>query len=102
MFRQDVNLHFISEQSADARLKSPCGRWIGMLRVRGDGRMWLDRALEELDRRGDLDRLTIPDLLNYLVEQDKPVRVNYIHGHWLDVNSLDDIDRAGDFTKGRS
>jgi hypothetical protein len=26
--------------------------------------------------------------------------VLYIHGHWLDVNSLDDLDRAGDFAQG--
>jgi phosphoenolpyruvate phosphomutase len=28
------------------------------------------------------------------------VRVLYINGHWLDVNSLEDLDRAGDFTQG--
>ena len=29
----------------------------------------------------------------------KPIHIHYIDGHWLDVNSLDDIDRASSFTK---
>jgi phosphoenolpyruvate phosphomutase len=49
---------------------------------------------------GDFKHLNLPDLLNYLIAQDKPVKVLYIHGHWLDVNSLDDLDRAGDFAQG--
>jgi phosphoenolpyruvate phosphomutase len=37
-------------------------------------------------------------LLNYLISTDRDVRVWYIHGHWLDVNSLADLELAGNFT----
>jgi phosphoenolpyruvate phosphomutase len=76
------------------------GRWIGMLRVRGEGRLWLLAALAELKQRPDYNTLGLPALLNHLVEKAHPVRVLYINGHWLDVNSLEDLDRAGDFAQG--
>ena len=53
-----------------------------------------------LQDQNNFQTLTIPDLLNHLVEQGKIIHVHYIHGHWLDVNYLDDIDRAVDFTHG--
>ena len=36
-------------------------------------------------------------MLNRLVADGQEIKVIYIHGHWLDVNSLDDLDRAGNF-----
>lgn len=98
MFSQDIDLRHISENEA-CDIGDPSGRWIGMLRVQGEGLVWLNNALTELQQRKDFSSLTIPDLLNHLVAQGNPVKVHYIHGHWLDVNSIEDIDRAGDFTK---
>ncbi len=98
MFRQDISLKHISEDEK-TDLGEPSGRWIGMLRIRGNGLNWLKQGLGELQQREDFTQLTLPDLLNHLVKQDIPVKVHYIHGHWLDVNTLQDIDRAGDFTK---
>ncbi len=95
-FMQDVMLMSLGESSSR---RKPSGYWIGMMRVRTRGRKWIAKALKELRKRDDFDTLTIPDLLNHLLEKDKPINVHYIDGHWLDVNSLDDIDRAGDFTK---
>ena len=76
------------------------GRWIGLLRVRGEGRRWLSEALGELKARADFPRLGVPDLLNYLIGRGRRIRVLYIHGHWLDVNALEDVDRAGHFAQG--
>lgn len=95
-FMQDVMLEKLGENTGK---KKPSGYWIGMLRIRGKGRKWIEKALKELGNRDDFNTQTIPDLLNHLIEKGKPINVHYIDGHWLDVNSLDDIDRAGDFTK---
>jgi phosphoenolpyruvate phosphomutase len=76
------------------------GRWIGMVRAHGKGRQWLTEALAALKQRTDYQTLGLPHVLNHLVAAGKPVRVVYISGHWLDVNSLEDLDRAGDFTQG--
>jgi phosphoenolpyruvate phosphomutase len=76
------------------------GRWIGMVHARGEGRKWLTEALAALKQRADYQSLGLPHVLNHLVAAGRPVRVVYINGHWLDVNSLEDLDRAGDFTQG--
>jgi phosphoenolpyruvate phosphomutase len=96
---RDVTLKHIGK-GAQADRGTCHGRWIGMLRIRGTGRLWLAEALTELKQRSDYHSLGIPQVLNHLIEQGRPVRVVYISGHWLDVNSLDDLDRAGDFTQG--
>ncbi len=77
------------------------GRWIGMLRIKGEGRRWIGEALQRLQARPDFAALGMPDLLNALVVDGKSVRVWYVHGHWLDVNSLSDLERAGNFTAGQ-
>ena len=97
---QDVKLLRISNERRDLQ-GQPCGRWIGMLRVQGEGRQWFSQALDELKARRDFNTLGLPDLLNHLMALGKPVHVLYIHGHWLDVNSLDDLDRAGEFAHGQ-
>ena len=96
-FMQDVTLTQVSSSSNEDN-KQPSGFWIGMMRVRKEGRKWIEAAIDELKSSTDYEKFTLPDLLNHLIQQGKPINVHYIDGHWLDVNSLDDIDRAGDFT----
>ena len=96
MFMQDVRLQWVSEEKIPE--DPPSGRWTGMMRVRTRGRIWLEEALDELENLPDFDQLTLPNLLNHLIRQGRTVTVHYINGHWLDVNSVNDIDRAGDFT----
>ncbi len=93
LFGQDVNLLQLSKATQTEWGKT-CGRWMGMLRLRSKGRQWLDEALHELQKRPKFNRMGMPELCNYLVEQGKPIKVLYIRGNWLDVNSLDDLDLA--------
>ena len=99
LWGQDVLLQRITNESMDT-IESPQGRWIGMLRARAGGRRWLEDAVSALSTRTSFEQMTIIDLLNYIVDQGHPIRVIYIHGHWLDVNSVDDLERAGVFTAG--
>ena len=99
LFREPVHLLRIEEKSSVPTPDKPSGRWIGMLRARARGREWIAHALAELRADGGLAQLTIPDLLNHLVRTGRVVQVHYIHGHWLDVNQLADLDRAGDFAQ---
>ena len=100
LWGQDVLLERISDQ-CEASGAAAHGRWIGMLRTRARGREWLERALDELADAPNFDRLSVGDLLNHIVARGHPVRVIYIHGHWLDVNSLRDLEQAGRFTAGQ-
>ena len=96
LFKQDIILHRIATEKGLEKGK-PSGRWIGMIRVRGQGRKWITEALIELKKSEIFNQLSIPDLLNFLTDQGKQIKVHYINGHWFDVNALDDMDRANDF-----
>ena len=96
---QGIRLIHVGNE-AHCHLGEAAGRWIGMLKLAGRGRQWLEEGLVELQKREDYSALGIPDLLNYLVQQKHAIDVVYIHGHWLDVNSLDDLGKAEDFTYG--
>ncbi len=97
IFDNDAYLEYISEQESPGH-GAPSGRWIGMMRAQNKGVEWITKALKEMQTRDDFNQLTIPDLLNHLVSKGLPVRIHYIHGHWLDVNTIEDIDKAGTFT----
>jgi phosphoenolpyruvate phosphomutase len=47
-----------------------------------------------LQKQPEFNCMGIPELCNYLIQQGKPIKVLYIRGNWLDVNSLDDLDLA--------
>ena len=68
-----------------------------MLRMAGKGAENLRDALATLQQREDFDRLGLPDLLNQLVADGHAPQVQYINGHWMDINDLDDLERAGAF-----
>ena len=40
---------------------------------------------------------SIPQLLQELLKRQYPIRVLYTAGHWLDINSLEDVVQAGNF-----
>ncbi|MGD9603039.1 MAG: phosphoenolpyruvate mutase [Gammaproteobacteria bacterium] len=96
MWGQAVTLRRIANSPPATGARAD-GRWIGMLHVRREGRRWVEETLSHLSAREDFARLGLPDLLNALVERECPVRVWYVHGHWLDVNSAKDLESAGNF-----
>jgi len=98
IFKRDIFLNHVSEEKKSLP-DIPSGRWIGMLRVRGQGRQWIEDAIDELKSHSGFKKMSLADLLNQLIKMDHPVKVHYINGHWIDINALADIDRAGDFTK---
>ena len=98
VFQQEVTLEHVGETGAVQG--PPRGCWVGMLRVRGEGRRWINEALEELRSSPAFHRLGLPDLLNHLIAQGKTVRVLYTTGRWLNVNDMEDLRRAGDFAFG--
>lgn len=96
MYQKKVSLQRVS---ADAKSlgRQPDGRWIGMMRASGKGGGYLRDALSTLKQREDFHTLGIPDLLNQLVEDGHAPQVQYVNGHWMDVNNLADLERAGAF-----
>jgi phosphoenolpyruvate phosphomutase len=97
MYQQKVTLERVQSQGL-LNGREPDGRWIGMLRVRGPGRDCLLEALEQLRQEDDFYQMGLPDLLNRLVTNGHAPQVQYISGHWMDINNLEDLQRASDFT----
>lgn len=96
MYQQKVTLERVCA-GEDSLGREPDGRWIGMLRMAGKGAEYLRSALDTLQQREDFTRLGLPDLLNQLVADGHAPQVQYINGHWMDINDLDDLERAGAF-----
>lgn len=100
LFGQSVTLRHIGD-NPNPDLGAACGRWIGMLSVRGEGRRHVLGALDTLRARADFARLGVPSLLNALTEAGHAVSVLYVHGHWRGVNDLEDFRLAGEFAQGQ-
>jgi phosphoenolpyruvate phosphomutase len=68
------------------------GEWIGMVRTKGAGTDQLLAALDEVSSASNAAELDMCAVFNKLVEQDpESVRVLYIQGDWIDINSLGDV-----------
>jgi len=96
MYQQKVSLERISSDR-DWGGRKPDGRWIGMLRASGEGRAYVLEALGQLRAEEGFEDLAVPDLINRLIDNGHVPQVQYISGHWMDINNLDDLQRAGDF-----
>jgi phosphoenolpyruvate phosphomutase len=96
MYQQRVSLERVSSDRNWGG-RRPDGRWIGMLRASGEGRAHLLEALGQLSTEDEFAGMGVPDLINRLVDSGHPPQVLYISGHWMDINNLDDLQRAGAF-----
>lgn len=101
MYQQKVTLERISSDAGWSG-RRPDGRWIGMLRARGPGRQYLLEAVRQLQAGADFSRLDVPDLVNRLIANGHAPQVQYVTGHWMDINNLEDLQRAGDFAHGQA
>ncbi len=72
------------------------GEFIGLLKVSANGAEQLKAALDVLGKREDFGRLRMKDLLAE-VSKTQPIAVKFIKGSWLDINSIVDLQKAGNF-----
>ena len=72
------------------------GEWMGMLKVKKEIRdeffSSIESVLESTNRQA-----SIPDLLHVLMESGIKVNVIYTSGHWIDIDSLEDLVKASYF-----
>jgi len=86
---RDIGAHLKPEQVH--------GEWIGLMKTTANGTQALQKALTELQSRPDFRGLRFDDLFRHLLAAGQSIRVVYITGHWLDVDSLDDLTAANAF-----
>ena len=73
------------------------GVWMGFLKLSSSAASQVNDLLLGMLADPSNRRAGIPQLLQELLKRDVPVRVLYTVGHWLDVNSLEDVVQAGNF-----
>lgn len=73
-----------------------CGEWIGLARFTAEGAAWVRAELDLMESSGELDSADMPILLTRLAAK-HPVMVHYITGHWMDVDTLEDVSDARNF-----
>jgi phosphoenolpyruvate phosphomutase len=70
------------------------------MRITGEGRQHVQSALNVLRSDARFSSMGLPELLNQLIAQGHAPQVQYISGHWMDINNLEDLQRAGEFAQG--
>jgi len=73
------------------------GVWMGFLKTSAAGAVQLQTILTAMLADPVNRKAGIPHLLQELLRRQHPIRVLYTVGHWLDINSLDDVVQAGNF-----
>ena len=73
------------------------GEWMGFLRVSANGLKRLRAKLGELLREPGGRTGKLHHLLAALGREGEQVRVVYTTGHWLDVDTIDDLMAASHF-----
>ncbi|MCK6498861.1 MAG: phosphoenolpyruvate mutase [Nitrospira sp.] len=73
------------------------GVWMGFLKVSPAAATYLTGVIAELLAQPENRKAGIPRLLQELLKRYYPIRVLYPAGHWLDINSLEDVVQAGNF-----
>jgi phosphoenolpyruvate phosphomutase len=93
-FYREVTLAEAGENIPDAKRH---GEWTSHLRVSAPALPRFRELVASLAADPANRRAKLYDLLNELLRQNESVRVIYTTGHWLDVDSLDDLVAAGRF-----
>ncbi len=73
------------------------GVWMGFLKLSSSAAGQINDLLVEILADPANRQADIPHLLQELLQRKWPVRVLYTVGHWLDINSLEDVVQAGNF-----
>lgn len=89
-----VRLHAVS---SDLPVAQRSGEWIGLARFTAQGTAWLCDELDLIEGEGRLEKTDMPTLLTRLAAK-HPVFVHYVTGHWLDIDTLEDLSNARNFT----
>ncbi len=69
------------------------GEWMGFLKVSDAGAKVLKGLLEKLEKeeKPRFETMKLPDLVRSVMKEGHVVRVLYTTGHWLDVDSVEDM-----------
>jgi phosphoenolpyruvate phosphomutase len=73
------------------------GEWMGFLKIGPNAQAAVRKKVDLLLKSPDNRRAQMSVLMNSLIAEGSTIDVIYTTGHWLDVNSLADVVKAGTF-----
>jgi phosphoenolpyruvate phosphomutase len=93
-FYQQVLLESVGEELPEERIH---GEWMGFLRVAAPALPRLREVVRKLAADPANRQAKMQSVLAELMRRGEKIRVIYTTGHWLDVDSLDDVLAASEF-----
>ncbi|MGD8619020.1 MAG: phosphoenolpyruvate mutase [Gammaproteobacteria bacterium] len=93
-FTSTVRLQLIADHIEEAVTH---GEWMGFIKISHGALPGVKALVNELIADAENRSAKLPVLVNALISRDRPVRVLYTTGHWLDIDSLADVVEAGNF-----
>ncbi len=88
---------YLKQLGNDIPQASIHGVWMGFLKVSPSAATLITDIIVELLAKPANRKAGIPQLLQELLKRQYPIRVLYTVGHWLDINSIEDVVQAGNF-----
>ena len=88
---------YLKQLGKDVPATSIHGVWMGFLKVSAKGAEQLQEILERMLADPANCKAGMSQLFQELLRRNHSIRVLYTVGHWLDINSLDDVVQAGEF-----
>lgn len=73
------------------------GEWIGVMKLSPKAATLTRNFIEEHKNEASFKEMDIRDLINHFIATDVKVKIQYISGHWVDVNNISDVTLANEF-----
>jgi phosphoenolpyruvate phosphomutase len=86
----------MTQMNPELPAKDICGEWIGLFKLSAWGVGILKEILGDVPD-GRLQNMRMAELFNEIIQRDYTIKVQYISGHWLDVDDIKDISSASTF-----
>jgi phosphoenolpyruvate phosphomutase len=73
------------------------GEWIGIMKLSAKGMQHVKDFITQFENDPEFKKMEIRDMLNYFVNNGINVTIEYISGHWVDVDTIMDLNLASTF-----
>jgi len=77
--------------------KKHAGEFIGVMKLSPEAGRITQSFIQQQQQEAEFDTKDIRDLINHFMQQNIKVKIQYISGHWVDVNRISDLTLANEF-----
>ena len=88
---------FLKDSKEDMDPDMIHGEWMGVVKFSNKMVPALKQAMQKLKVSSDFDVAKFHDLFSFLVSEGHNIRIVYTTGHWLDIDTVEDLLEAGNF-----